>query len=1073
MDFNQFEEPIYPPLEWELPAQRTALLAWRERFPVSRERRQSSAGALHALREEHPDRVEGRSFPWRARLLTATGLPAMLRTWADAPFARDDDQGQEMAQRLLSTGLRSQALFGETKSGGFDGEAREFVATPVIKVWAGVAEAGAPLMRHFAWRQEYRGLPVLGGGVRVHEVTHDRRICLTSSYFPIEDAPPNLDANSYKSAVECVWIALLALLSAPEVNPAAVLAIMVERFVQERRSREAADFLAFLQRSKVDWLVYEALDLWHAPAVGFNAETAVEALGRIRDHLRQRLAADYAHLWAQVAPIHGHDLAILPFAASYLLVQRVEVGLADADLWYVDIDVHSGDVLGGPWQAVVHAPSFVRTSGEALQGMASGDAAGLDAGRLGDYVILNDGLGNVVNLSQPLPITLGQEAATIAYYGAHLLEHLEERCGAILPSPPPSQVFVHVNSGGSTGFIYGTAGKSLRFQRDLGNLQEDGKRVVHPGRDPELVMHEFAHAFLHLLNDDPWDTLSTWTPFGRALQEGYATYLARSLADQDGDSADQRWARGAYRPQDWGSRWQLGRSGQQVGADLLPAPNVYPVGEYSILRSLEDYDVGMVWARALWDLRTVVGAQAADRLAIRAYPYLHGYLTSYELAAEALINADAQVSELDLTNGTQPLWAARGIAAGQGVYGFARAQNGLLIAAGEAGILRSGDGGASWAPEVNNLAGGGSLTGVVAVAADGDHLYAIAELPPPQAVGSHPQWNPGIYWRNAGQANSLWQEIPGWPNDVTPLCLLQVGPGQLLVGSNRGVYALSRDPANNHTCSAPHDTRFAALALVTTSTATGTIACAADPVKLIRNGLNNVTSSMWNFSDKLFDNANETRITALVGRGSDLFVGLIPPPAPNQQTLFQLNLISGNWSKTAIGNVRDPVLTIAGDAARLWVATPTNVLEWNGAALTARGLPVPEARVLSLAATATHLLAGTLAHGIWRLPLGGGSWQPAWAPPALASLDLPAGGAALFSFTLEADQPAFVLNTVPGVAVQAVFQVGFPPALVPPQNNGATYNLQAGAVIVAVRNLANQARTLQLNWVGSRQLGLS
>lgn len=592
-------------------------------------------------------------------------------------------------------------------------------------------------------------------------------------------------------------------------------------------------------------------------------------------------------------------------------------------------------------------------------------------------------------------------------------------------------------------------------------------------------MHEFAHAFLWLLNPGPWDAPVGAVPFSRALQEGYAMYLSRSLADRDGDNQDQHWGRGAYRPfnangtTNWGNRWRLDRSTKQIGADLLPAPNVYPTGEYSLDVTLEDYDTGMVWARALWDLRTVFGPAVADKLAVRAYPYLHGYLTSFELAAEAFINADAQVSEIDLANGTQPVWAARGIAAGQGVYGFAQAQNGVLIAAGDAGMLRSLDGGATWTLETNNLVGGGILTGVVAVAADGDHLYAIAELPPSQAVGSDPQWNPGVYWRDSGQPNNLWQEIPGWPNEITPLCLLAVGVGQMLVGSNRGVYALTRNGINNHAWDAPRDQKFAALHLAAVQQGASQSVLAASPNGFWRSplGVDGVpTSPSWPGSTTLFGGAGTTRLTAIVAFGSTVLAGVIPPAAQvdgvmlSPQTFWQ---VSQPWgAATARGGLNQPVLTLAANAARAWIATVDDVLEWtNGASVTSLGLPIQGAQVLSLSATATHLLAGTLAHGIWRRPVVAGAWEPqaAYMPPLPAIVVTPAGGTALFSFLLDAASPAFTIDQAASpVQVDAVFQVGFPPGRVVAAGN--SYNLQAGAVVVTLRNPTNSAQTVQLDW---------
>lgn len=1089
---HNFQEPIYPPLNWKLPERRAPGLPERDRFPVDPERRQRSAESLHELRQKHPERVDGRSYPWRAMLFPATGLPATLRTWADAPFYLDDEGAQREAREVLAVDQRSLALFGEAKGDNFKDD---FDPAPIIKVQINPEQGDGSVMRHFAWRQVYRGLPVLGGGVRCHEVTRDQRLCLTNSYFPVADAPPDL--NPRTSTVDCAWFALLSLLESSAVSPETMLAIMVPRFFEERRGQEATNFLDFLEpllwgadlgSGELSELAHKALTAWHEH--DRSNGVAVEELNRISTWLQERYHG--VKFRAEIAPIQGSELAIMPWAGAYALTRRVQVTLPGPFSWYVDVDAQNGDVLGAPWQAVIGAPAFIASSADAATGVVTGDAASVDTTDLDAYVTMQDGASVVpLGASGSLPGGLSVDAATVIVHGQRLLLHLRDQCGADL-TPPAVRLTVQARSARPeievAGFSTGSPGAVHFKSAPETGIAVGGKKVFHPARDPEVVMHEFAHAFLWLLNPDPWDVPTGPAPFSRALQEGYAMYLSRSLADQNGDNQDQHWGRGAYRPlnadgtKNWDDRWRLDRPTHAVGADLLPAPNVYPTGEYTLAVTLEDYDAGMVWARALWDLRTVLGPTVADKLAVRAYPYLHGYLTSFELAAEAFINADAQVSEMDLVNGTQPVWAARGIAAGQGVYGFAQAQDGTLIAAGDAGILRSDNGGAAWTLESANLASGGTLTGIVAVAADDDHLYAIAELPPPQAVGSDPQWNPGIYWRDQAQAGGLWQEVSGWPNEITPLCLLRVGAGQMLVGSNRGVYALTRNAANAHTLREPQVKTFAALHLAAVQQGQTPIVHAASPDGLRRSPLGPdgvPSSSAWPGSTTLFGGTGTTRLTAVATFGSTVLAGVIPLAAQAggavllPDTFWQ---VSQPWSAaTARGDLHQAVLALAANGANAWIATAEDVLQWaGGAAMTSLGLPINGAQVLSLAATATHLLAGTLAHGIWRRPIAGGAWEPqaAYAPPPAATVTVPAAGAALFSFLLDAAGPTFTINQATSpVQVAAVFQVGFPPGRVVAAGNN--YNLQAGAVVVMLQNPANNAQTVRLDWNTPARLTLT
>jgi len=80
-------------------------------------------------------------------------------------------------------------------------------------------------------------------------------------------------------------------------------------------------------------------------------------------------------------------------------------------------------------------------------------------------------------------------------------------------------------------------------------------------------------------------------------------YLARSLSERQ-DPGQGTWARAAYR--EYGKRWSLdiaadaSSSPDQPGLGgrvALEVPNFYPEAETS---GLPVYDVGMVWARALW-----------------------------------------------------------------------------------------------------------------------------------------------------------------------------------------------------------------------------------------------------------------------------------------------------------------------------------------------------------------------------------------------------------------------------------------------------------------------------------------
>jgi hypothetical protein len=98
-----------------------------------------------------------------------------------------------------------------------------------------------------------------------------------------------------------------------------------------------------------------------------------------------------------------------------------------------------------------------------------------------------------------------------------------------------------------------------------------------------------AHALMWLLHRAPFDSRHDSVPFGRALLEGYANYLARSLAARSDPSPGAgQWARASYRDANWRQRWdvavpavqspsqpsQLAQS--KIGLRLLPVPNYLP-----------------------------------------------------------------------------------------------------------------------------------------------------------------------------------------------------------------------------------------------------------------------------------------------------------------------------------------------------------------------------------------------------------------------------------------------------------------------------------------------------------------
>ena len=1086
--------PEYPPMYWkgavetgpltdrelelllQAPIRPRTSTYWAERFPVARGRLNNSRKALSSLAPDHVFEQEGKVYPWRLALSPATGLPAFLRTWLDQALSEDDAEAQSAAASILTQASRAQAVFGEILD-----FAREFQQGPVIKLsMPGQGQDASPI-RHFTWRQVHRGIPVLGGGVRVHEGLRDRRVSITSSYFPVADQLPPA------GGVQRPGLLLLRALQAViQVAPPRVRGALLLTLIREALTRwdgglvPLLDVLLASVQGKVARELLAALR-WLAQ----SSPGARELLER----LSGLLVAGEPPAEVSPVPIHGSYLAILPFDSGYHLIGRVRVQLPGDDPWYADVDMHTGEVLGEPWQAVARATAFHQSSEEVGAGLPTSTARpslppgihrrryrihdgkpaptqGNAAAALGGAALatLQTYLSEILDGSTPVAwntlVTAGSiEATNVAVHAQRLFEHLTTTCGvepASLQGTAPG-LRAQVNSTLRTGFVYDSQVqlKDVRFQHDPGpGLSVNSGTMFQPAHDPEVILHEFTHAFLWLLNAEAWEGANS-LPFSLALHEGYAMYLPRSIAAREAQDAQQsqgKWAHAAYR--DWGERWKFDRQGKEEGADLLPAPNTYPEGEYSA-QSLRVYDVGMVWARTLWDLRKVLGPDTADFLAVQAFPYLHGYIANFELAAEALLEADVQITNsVNLSNGTQPIWAGRGIAAGQGVHGFAE-QGGEIFAASDAGVLRHDTAHNEWVQD-SQLAAGGALTGVVAIVSDGSDLYAAAQLPPNRAAGLDTQWDPGVFKKTA----MGWEAVGHWAGDTgdaTPLVLLEAG-GTLVAGTSRGVYIYdgaanrwqpvvsgSLDSVNNG---------FLSVGLAAHVIGSVILLQACTPTGLRRTVITSPPQPDWRMPlpGNVFD-GQPVRPTAIVQWQGTTCVGTLKDGLWRLSNPLQ-------FSTTRAYDTRDAILALAAGADKLYLATDKGVFaSSDGNTFTALpGQPLPaDVTVISLYAAGDGLLAGTLSDGIWRHD--GHGWEQLYAPETPASMEMAAGTTALLSIHRPPESPVNGVRIANSAATQVVLrrvaQPGFPLRIVSFTSNGDEYTLDdslSGWIILLLEN---------------------
>jgi hypothetical protein len=400
---------------------------------------------------------------------------------------------------------------------------------------------------------------------------------------------------------------------------------------------------------------------------------------------------------------------IFPFRDRFWVAYRFETSSELGDeAWRVFVDAEEGQVLGTPERLTAQTNTnafFLETSADAGQPNLVLTTAAFSFDDLQTALtpylegLVNAATGAALDLTAfqapavppPPVVNIQLEAANIAYHTQRTLDYFVASCGAdrerlkaydytydewqgagphrhkVTVSghvSPPMRLLEHKPAGDTLAMGFVSAAsvnpKRITFQ----TLPEPppqmiGGPVIHnPSLDPEVIQHELAHAIMWLLNPMPFSEQTASVPFTRALLEGYATYFARSLANRHPDDAAVNlhvlWGAAAYREADgWGNTWGFDRSTQDVGADILTAPNVYPIDATG---GLPMYELGMVWARGLWDVRQLLasalggqrGVELADRLALDGFYSCHGLISSFQVAAEGLLDSATRNHGLNL-----------------------------------------------------------------------------------------------------------------------------------------------------------------------------------------------------------------------------------------------------------------------------------------------------------------------------------------------------------------------------------------------------------------------------------------
>lgn len=727
---------------------------------------------LALYREQYEERAQAyRRYPFRLLTARRTGLPIFLRGFLDPPqtFTRSDDEALDpIATQWLFDDLRVGALVGldanrasqqlrrtaqppRVRFGERASELRvidEADAVIQSQIEQERQEQAVPFVpqAHIPFQQWHKEWPLFGAQVVVHMTSADERTSVTSSYYPI-------DSDQVFKPV----------LTDPE--PAFELAFTALRDYFYRSGLAEHSYFPFFDP-----------DAWHFHSTPYAEQTPF----------------------------------ILPFAGDYHLVYQIDITSFDySQRWRVFVDCEREIVLGQPERLKLDAQYYANAADVlAVPGILQNTQfpdnpckTYMDIGIYQAGLSSNDGPVNWGQSNSPGPHF---EAANVATHATKLfnyfvnlgiaqadLEQVDQngtvklRARVAKPGLPELDM----------GFFFGEATPQqqqwINFQSDNSDNQNGlptlaTKRVHHPTYDPEVIYHELTHAFMWLMNRDAFDGVNSNIPFGRALLEGYANYFARSLAVRYEEvvgirvaSGDQPWARAAYRTdttaQDWADRWAMARAKQDDGQDRLPIPNLYPSLDTT---GLPVYDVGMIWARGMWDLRGEVPSLALDEFALGAFDYLHGWIATPELVVEGMIDVAKSAADggEHFDKAAEEIFATRGIVANQRIQAISSLNSTVLVGA-DAGLLRSLDDGQTWEPEpwdeAQTVSGDplDPLRNVVALSVEGSTFLAATET--------------GIWQRNDG--DSAWQPIGDWPSIQTPY-VMDVFDGTIYVGTGNGVW---------------------------------------------------------------------------------------------------------------------------------------------------------------------------------------------------------------------------------------------------------------------------------------------
>lgn len=703
------------------------------------------------------------------------------------------------------------------------------VETPKHDGWKG------QLCGHVRFQQFLNDMPVFGGQVVVHLRRDDTRVSCSNSYLPLRDHPEIKRPENYETARNTARRAAIQAVIG-ELEGEALIGLALEWFapwMDPNLHLPESDWTkvdSWVAENLIKSLLEQDSDRYKGLAKFLPQAPHPFSPHAFANALREYMRGLDNYAWRiEFLRYANAELMVYPFAGKYHCACWLE--LAPPGLgpnWRVFVDANNGTLLGAPDNNVLHAPVFL-SSDEAFipwpqnappmpQGTGESVADLQNQVQVTDhYVELHD-----YNNGQKTPLNLAAlnvnsllllEGANIAHHARELFKAFQDPCdlgcSVSLPGANGSvSASARIQSGSKIRAIVGvppgvggsdeysmafgvnaaTQTGEITFQtmalNDANGLRNNDNRanpavnpfVFAPSLDPEIILHEFAHAFMWKLELDPaFGMDDAQRPFIHPLLEGYATYFARSIGARAKFDAQAEnsflWACAAFRRGNWGELWDMRRGGPAPvggaayspvpGADVLTFPNVYPRPQAS---GLQAYEVSMLWARALWEIAfllapapignlqvmesqadRIVAFKAANRLAISSYLYLHGLTANYELAAEGIVDTAINLQPHQV-NAIKAALAGRGIFAEQGVQTLV--ETAPTSALPSQLFIGSDQGAALWDSAVNwslPMRGADEIAVVgdaVGMAADDTDLYVATESQVWKSpLGNAPNWS--------------------------------------------------------------------------------------------------------------------------------------------------------------------------------------------------------------------------------------------------------------------------------------------------------------------------------------------